>query len=60
LTGKSAEGAELIDELLTDTSRQPPKHRSRLAVVLAQEGMSLINQKAFDEAESTIREALVG
>ena len=53
--GKTAEGGRLIDQLLADARRQPPGDSPRLAGVLAQFSLKLLEERAFPEAEKLLR-----
>jgi len=56
--GRAADAARLIEELLADGRQQLPKDSPQLAGQLAQFGRSLLEAKAFTEAEPLLREAL--
>ena len=56
--GMSAEAAKLIAELLANTRQQLPQDSPQLAGQLAMFGRSLLEAKAFTEAEPLLRECL--
>ena len=56
--GKSAEAGRLLGELLDDVRKQLPKDSPQLAGQLAMLGLSLLEAKAFTEAEPLLRECL--
>ena len=53
--GKTAEGIRLIDQLLADAPRQPPRDSQSLADVLARFSLKLLEEGAFAEAEKLLR-----
>jgi tetratricopeptide (TPR) repeat protein len=55
---KPAEAKKLIDELLTDTRKQLPNDSPQLAGQLASFSMTLLEMKAFADAEPLLRECL--
>jgi hypothetical protein len=56
--GKAAEAAKLIDDLLADARKQLPRDEVQLAGTLAQYGLTLLNLRAFAQAEPLLRECL--
>ena len=56
--GKSAEGTALVKELLAEARKQHPSGSVTLAGALAQYGQSLVQLKAWTEAEPVLRESL--
>jgi tetratricopeptide (TPR) repeat protein len=56
--GKAGEAAQLVTELLGDARKQLPKDSPQLAGMLAQLGLSLLQVRAFTEAEPLLRECL--
>ena len=57
-SGKPAETAKLIDELLADARKKPPKDSPQLAELLAQSGTALLVMTDFAKAEPLLRESL--
>src|SRR5205823_3680520 len=56
--GKTKEAFLLVTELLTETRSKLPKDSPQLAGSLAQYGLTLLQLKAFAEAEPLLRECL--
>jgi tetratricopeptide (TPR) repeat protein len=56
--GKSADAARLIGEVLADARPQLPRDSPRLAGVLAQYGLMLLEMNRFADAEPLLRECL--
>ena len=56
--GMTAEAGKLIGELLPDVRKQLPKESPQLAGLLAMFSLSLLEAKAFAEAEPLLRECL--
>jgi hypothetical protein len=56
--GKSADAGQLVGELLADKRKQLPQESPQLAGQLASFGMSLLEAKAFTDAEPLLRECL--
>jgi serine/threonine protein kinase len=56
--GRSAEAAKLVPELLADARKTAPKGSPQLAGALAQLGLTLLQAKAFADAEPLLRECL--
>ena len=57
-TGRSADAAKLVGELLADTRKTAPQASPQLAAALAQFGLVLLQLKAYAEAEPLLRECL--
>ena len=57
--GKSEQAAALAKELLADARKQLPGESPQLAGQLASIGASLLQAKAFDEAEPLVRQCLL-
>ncbi|MGO9918200.1 MAG: protein kinase domain-containing protein [Isosphaeraceae bacterium] len=56
--GRSAEAVKLVQELLADARKISPKDSPQLAGALAQSGLTLLQVKAYKEAEPILRECL--
>jgi tetratricopeptide (TPR) repeat protein len=56
--GKSAEAAALVKELLAEARKTLPKESAQLAAMLSQLGLTLLQVKAFTDAEPLLRECL--
>jgi hypothetical protein len=56
--GKTAQAATLVTDLLDDARKQLPKDSAQLAGTLAQLGFSLLQARAFTEAEPLFRECV--
>jgi serine/threonine protein kinase/tetratricopeptide (TPR) repeat protein len=56
--GRSAQAAALVKELLADARKSLPQDSPQLAQMLAQNGLTLLQSRAFAEAESPLRECL--
>jgi serine/threonine protein kinase len=57
-TGKTAEAAKRVTELLADARKHLPKDSPQLAGMLAQYGHSRLQANAFTDAEQLLRECL--
>jgi serine/threonine protein kinase len=56
--GKPAEAAGLVKELLAEARKTLPRESAQLAATLAQHGLTLLQVKAFTDAEPLLRECL--
>ena len=56
--GEQSKTADLVGELLSDARKTLPQESPQLAAQLASLGLSLLQAKAFTEAERLIRECL--
>jgi serine/threonine protein kinase/tetratricopeptide (TPR) repeat protein len=56
--GRSAAAAKLVPDIVADARRTSPKDSPKLAGILAQSGLTLLQVQAYAEAEPLLRECL--